>query len=407
MKPITRWKKFLGLPCIKIKDYPDFEKYYFFKVFVGKKKKSREQKLHAAIQRMSEQIGLQNNALKTAEWYLKHLESKINLQEMKLNNIGSNLNTINNNLNPINDNISLLNGELSNLNAKFGSYEGKLNEVDNKLNNTDVKLLGIDNKLDASDAKYIKIESYMRGLPEEISKIAARNLSVAFLHQKTFLKYKNINEGKTVVLLATGPTLSKYEPIENTIHIGVNSAFMFDKVMLDYLFMLDYENIKKYIDAANNYGKGTCKKFYGLFKGHSRTMHIPESDARAADAERYYINNSDLSIDEQFNYDISCNSLGCFWSVIFQAAQFALYTNPAKIYIVGCDCSENGHFDSDEPNFKTQESAQNHMLKILDGWNKLKEFARVYYPQTEIISVNPVGLKGLFTDVYTNVASEV
>ncbi len=31
----------------------------------------------------------------------------------------------------------------------------------------------------------------------------------------------------------------------------------------------------------------------------------------------------------------------------------------------------------------------------------MKGFAKTYYPETEIISVNPVGLKGLFHDVYT------
>ena len=31
----------------------------------------------------------------------------------------------------------------------------------------------------------------------------------------------------------------------------------------------------------------------------------------------------------------------------------------------------------------------------------MKKFAEVYYPETEIISVNPIGLKGLFRDVYT------
>ena len=33
---------------------------------------------------------------------------------------------------------------------------------------------------------------------------------------------------------------------------------------------------------------------------------------------------------------------------------------------------------------------------------RIKEFARQYYPETEIISINPVGLKGLFIDQYTD-----
>ena len=35
------------------------------------------------------------------------------------------------------------------------------------------------------------------------------------------------------------------------------------------------------------------------------------------------------------------------------------------------------------------------------GYARTKMFARQYYPETEIISINPVGLRGLFKDVYT------
>ena len=34
------------------------------------------------------------------------------------------------------------------------------------------------------------------------------------INYNTFLKYKNINYGKEVVLIATGPTLNKYIPIK-------------------------------------------------------------------------------------------------------------------------------------------------------------------------------------------------
>ena len=37
---------------------------------------------------------------------------------------------------------------------------------------------------------------------------------------------------------------------------------------------------------------------------------------------------------------------------------------------------------------------------VIKLWLKLKKFAKTYYPDTEIISVNPVGLKGIFKDVY-------
>ena len=72
--------------------------------------------------------------------------------------------------------------------------------------------------------------------------------------------------------------------------------------------------------------------------------------------------------------------------------QFALFTNPKRIYIVGCDCS-SGYF-----NEETKEIKPNKML--VKSWKELKKFVEIYYPETEIISVNPVGLKGLFKDLY-------
>ena len=36
------------------------------------------------------------------------------------------------------------------------------------------------------------------------------------------------------------------------------------------------------------------------------------------------------------------------------------------------------------------------------GYAQMKMFARFYYPETEIISINHVGLCGLFKDVYTD-----
>ena len=36
------------------------------------------------------------------------------------------------------------------------------------------------------------------------------------------------------------------------------------------------------------------------------------------------------------------------------------------------------------------------------GYARIKMFARLYYPDTEIISINPVGLRGLFRDAYTD-----
>ena len=93
-----------------------------------------------------------------------------------------------------------------------------------------------------------------------------------------------------------------------------------------------------------------------------------------------------------FTYDLSTAPFGHVYSTIFVPIQFALWTNPRRLFLVGCDCSHGGHFYT---------TAQNNELcidKIYEGYLNLKKFAARYYPQTEIISVNPVGLKGLFKD---------
>ncbi len=230
-----------------------------------------------------------------------------------------------------------------------------------------------------------------------INEIKALNTARA-LHNKTFGKYKNCHAGKEVVLVATGPTLNEYIPIEKAIHVGVNRAYMFDKITFDFLFMQDYLAVKNYIEDSINYKNKEIKRFYGLLQPELvENWVIPESYAIKHKAERYYArsswapNASNPAIN--FTYDISSEPLICHGSVVFPAMQFILYTNPSKIYIVGCDCSTQGYFNG-PPLFPLDPDW------MYRWWKELKSFAQMYYPETEIISVNPVGLKGLFTDLY-------
>lgn len=71
---------------------------------------------------------------------------------------------------------------------------------------------------------------------------------------------------------------------------------------------------------------------------------------------------------------------------------------PRRIYIVGTDCSGKGHCECVKSSETSVEVDFSYLIK---PWKKLKDFAMDYYPDVEVISVNPVGLKGLFTDYYT------
>lgn len=160
------------------------------------------------------------------------------------------------------------------------------------------------------------------------------------------------------------------------------------------MFAQDYSGMHGYIDAMDKYKGNNCVKFYGITTeyngGYERV--IPEQHAIRANALRYRTDWESVHgpFECKFAYDISVMPLGCFGSIVFPAIQFALWTNPKRIFLVGCDCSNAGHFDK---------TGGNNLEPLVDAYKIIKYFASVYYPDTEIISVNPVGLRGLFQDL--------
>ena len=208
-------------------------------------------------------------------------------------------------------------------------------------------------------------------------------------HQKVFPKYRNCHRGKEMVLLASGPTLDDYTAQKDVLFMGVNKSFMSGKADLDYLFVQDL--IPDAQDKIDEYIGNNCKKFYGM---HYLVPGIAQSHADKAGAERYYFTDMNKLSPWPFPVDCSVMPFNTFSSVVFPAAVFALWTGVKKLYIVGCDTNLNGYFGNVSKNTLFIDN-------VIYGWQKFKEFAATWYPETEIISVNPIGLKGLFHDVYT------
>lgn len=214
------------------------------------------------------------------------------------------------------------------------------------------------------------------------------------VNEETFKKYKNSNANKELAIIATGPTLKKYKPIKNVLHIGLNKAILRDDIKFDYVFMQDYMVVNSYINnLAQDRFKNT-KKFFGIMSDstYEGKGTIPESLAIRLSAERYSIMNQLKIFNYLYPRDIAYAPLATSSNVAGSAMQFALYTNPKRIYIVGCDCT-SGYFDSKDKKITKKND-------YVEAWVQLKHFADIYYPETEIISVNPVGLKGIFTDLY-------
>ena len=224
---------------------------------------------------------------------------------------------------------------------------------------------------------------------------------VAAHHQKVFAGYRGIHKNQEVVLLASGPTLNHFSPdmIPNAVFAGVNKVILFERYreVLSYWFSIDYgSGLRQSADEISRICLPRCMKFFGLMKpGHvsekeHRVWQFPVSYIEKNNGQYFYITDSNI-----FPYDISLYPFMSYGSVIFPCLQFAVYTHPKHIYLVGCDCG-GGHFN-DMQHLLDSEFTR----RALAGWRWSHDYLETYYPDIEVISINPVGLKGMFRDVYT------
>lgn len=244
-----------------------------------------------------------------------------------------------------------------------------------------VKIDALENTFEYISDQTIRLENLMLR--------AEKAAAVSGQHTEVFKKYKGIFKNKTIVIVGSGPTLNKYKPINDAIHIGLNRAYKYEKIELDFLFSQDISGLKEDIKEMNAYRKGKCLKFYGY--NIMRDLSIPEIDVIEADASRYYSG----GLGAPFFIDITNAPLADYGSVAFAALAFALYTHPKRICLVGCDVTQNYFFPT-EKKIKTDAET------MMQGWHAFKTFADNVYPDIEIVSINPVGLRGLFHDEFTS-----
>lgn len=280
---------------------------------------------------------------------------------------------------------------------KFSRILGIYNEEKHKI----INILGL--KIKLKRKQEIDFQKLLNGTRVRIIQDVQRSINTALLHQKTFPPFKNKYQGATMVLVGAGPTVNKFTPLPNAVYVGCNRAFLLDKIKFDYLFSIDKVGIDQYYEDFLAYTGNNCIKFIGD-QNKGKDFQIPESYVlKLGNIKRYKTVSGYLP--DRFPLDIDTEPLGNGASVALQAVQFMLYTNPKKIYIVGIDCTtaSKKHFVGKSFNneSRNENSKQVDDYNIM-SWQKIKEFAQTYYPETEIISINPVGLKGIFKDIYTD-----
>ena len=296
-----------------------------------------------------------------------------------------------------------------------GRIEHLLRDLQEKSNESDGRIEHLLHDLqEKSNESGGRIEHLLRDLQEksnertnelerEIKQLELRlklNHEIIAVNTAAFLEYKDAHTGRDVMIAAAGPSLKKYTQIKNAIHIGVNRVCTSKKIALDYYFLQDVgTQIPRNVPYEKEIVNLKCKKFFGLLACTPNGLMEPsESFSVKVNASRYFV---DHSPSKYLFPDIRFHPLMDFCSVVFPALHFALFTNPKRIYLVGCDASHNGYF-TDEKQKDSIEEKRHFLTIMIIGYRRLKEFAKIWYPETEIISINPVNLKGLFRDMYTD-----
>lgn len=250
----------------------------------------------------------------------------------------------------------------------------------------------------------LKVKPFTMPYQDLISQAIAREVTTAMdvieLHKKTFPQFKSINKNNEVAIFGCGPTIQYYNNELNTKNIALNKALFLDNIRFDYSFAQDVNLLKTCPGYLDKIKEKDCVKFIGKFLQPDVHLQMPEIATEKEDNILRYYSGVRINLPArnlQFNLypNLESRPLADFSSVSFAALHFALYTHPKKIYLIGLDTSSGGQnfFDKCNGNYDTK-----HMI---EGYKLMKKFASVYYPDVEIISVNPVGLRGLFKDIYT------
>lgn len=247
-----------------------------------------------------------------------------------------------------------------------------------------------------------------------IFKMQSRLQLAKSLNHIAFHEYKNAFKDKNVYIVAPGPSLkdcpkkviNEISQSENNITIGLNRAFLFRQITLDYLFSIDLLGIRGFEKGFIEYRNEHCKKFIGL-QEEGLDRDIPEDLVLSLNKARRYVTDSGLPGEGKPTLFIDHLPLWNSNSIAHQAMQFALFGNPRKIYLIGCDSTpvQTGHFVKSKYDEMTISLFDNNFWinsnqQLIKGWEKIKVFSQIYYPNTEIISINPKKLKGLFIDVF-------
>ena len=216
----------------------------------------------------------------------------------------------------------------------------------------------------------------------------------------TFHEYRDYCAREDCFLLCTGPSLLQFDIdffVGPYFTVGVNEA-VFHYPNLNFLFVQDTKPTHEhgYANKRDVYNHAEYPKLEAKFAGKAPYIPsirtIPWEDINKHGWLPYEIGREGLC---EFEADIDTYCLGDGNSVAFSAAQWALFTGITTLYLVGVDITPRNTILDEPPGDFHPYLHWDHLGK----WKAFKLWSKTHYPKTNIVSVNPVGLKGLFEEI--------
>jgi len=244
-----------------------------------------------------------------------------------------------------------------------------------------------------------------------------------------FSRFKDKYKGQSAILFATGPSLEKFSwpvlPERPDILVGVNQAIFRDDLAFDHYWCSHfyYENADGSLDGPEAFldkiveRSADMQVFCGTtVEGAPFYKHFSSKHASRMNAIEYDTLD-DGGRAELFTADPSREPFHQM-TIVFPPLQFLMYAGVKRIYLVGCDCGgETGAGGGVKTPPLWHGLTYNNVIKrpeslgdvkewlhriATEDWVEFAKFSKQHYPDVEFISVNPLNLVGLFTDIHAS-----
>lgn len=230
-------------------------------------------------------------------------------------------------------------------------------------------------------------------------------MNIVKTYHHNLLKYKDKHKGETCYIFGSGPSLNNFKIKEPGIFIGCNHIIK-HKYIKDKLKYYFFGHGYAVLNSDDDPVYGNHQKEVNNLENHIEkfAMVSRDDDILVHKFTKEIINNlhkinaipCDINVTNFFENLHEKSFIN--HSIVLPACQFALYAGFSTIYLVGCDCSGYYHsnsFDLKHTNFHIDKD-------LIYWWSGLYKHKNKHYPSAKMISLNPVGLKGIMDNDINN-----